>query len=174
MIISELKFSSQELTNAFSVNRFLPGLDSLLSSVMGRGHLKTQAAWLRLVENICSSRKMKVKKSYNIGNVAIFFRIVSLIHLGTLWPRTLPSGSKSHSQQRKLQISTTDCKCINSTSNNLLIHLITTFTWHHILAIRLTNKDGYLAQSMSGQTGSQLWLRGNNLRKYNFTLIKTS
>lgn len=133
MIISELKFSLQELTNAFSVNRFLPGLDSLLSSVMARGHLKTQAAWLRLVENICSRREMEVKKNYNIGNVAIFVLIVYLIHLGTLWQRTLPSGSKSHSQQRKLQISTTDHKCINSTSSNLLIHLITTFTTSWLL-----------------------------------------
>lgn len=91
VIISELKFSSQELTNAFSVNHFLLGLDSLLSSAMATGHLKTQAAWLRRFENICSSREMKVKKNHNIVNVAFFVLILNV------------TGSKWHSKQRTLR-----------------------------------------------------------------------
>lgn len=172
VIISELKFSSQELTNAFSVNHFLLGLDSLLSA-MATGHLKTQAAWLRRFENIFSSREMKVKK---ILWMLPFSFLLSTLFIGELSGRepTLLVPSDIQNNARFGQISAPERKCINSTGSNLLIPLITTFTWHHILAWRLTNKDRYLALGKSGHTGSQLWLRGNNLAKYIFPLIKTS
>lgn len=64
VIISELKFSSLELTNAFSLNRFLFGLHNSLSSAVATCSLKTKVS--SGTDDVCNKQIY-----WNIENVLI-------------------------------------------------------------------------------------------------------